>query len=97
MCLFTLLCIAKLHSSLATIAFLLTVTKQDSTAIVPGLENLLLEHDFRNQLLRRPTDQVLKRQFLGTSADNRKVFNLLAHHRSRFWPPLGIAEGIVYF
>lgn len=74
----------------------ITITKQHSSAIVPSIENLLLEHDFGDQVLWRIVDQIRHGETAVSSRD-RKIADLFAHLLRSLGTPLRVAEGVVLF
>lgn len=73
----------------------LTISKENSPAMVPGLKDFLLQHDFGDLVLISPFDQVAQGQGFIGSTDDREVLDLLAKRLSCLWSPFRVVEGSV--
>ena len=71
-----------------------TISKQDGSSMIPGLEELLFEHNLRDQILGSALDEIIHGQ-LAVSARDRQMSNLLAHLLCSLGTPLRVAESIV--
>lgn len=64
--------------------------------MVPGLEELLFEHDLRDQVLWSAVDQILHGQFAVATRD-RQMCNFLAHLFGSLRTPLRVAKSVIVF
>lgn len=69
------------------------VAEEDRTTAEPGIEKLLLEHDFGGELFGGLVNELSQ----GAPAGQHKVAHLFDHLLRRLGSPLCVAEAIVQF
>lgn len=72
----------------------LTISNQDSSAMVPSIENLFLQHDLGHLALGCAINEVCQRQSSVATGDG-VIAHLVAHRSNSTLAPIGSAEVVV--
>lgn len=76
----------------------LTISKKDSSAAVPALENLLIQHHLGDAVFGGPIDVISKSDYFSIFAAGQfEVSDLVAHIFGGLLAPLRVDKGVVVF
>lgn len=79
-----------------TVHIVHTITEEHRSAIIPSVEDLFLEHNLGDQILRGPVHQIPNGNGCPVFPDWKfEMANLLAHCLHRLGSPLRVAERVM--